>query len=73
MQRLYKHKVDHMIRDAATALSKCTQCGEIFSASYRHKLNCGAGVGFGSGSEGDPLGAAFRRHILDRNWSRGKS
>ncbi|DBA92116.1 TPA: hypothetical protein ACH3X1_015842 [Trebouxia sp. C0004] len=64
VQRLYKHKVDHMIREPATALSRCTQCGEIFSAAYRHKLKCEAGLG----SEGDPLACAFRRHILDRGW-----
>ncbi len=64
VQRLYKHKVDHMIREPATALSRCTQCGEVFSACYRHKLKCEVGVG----SEGDPLAAAFRRHILDRGW-----
>ena len=65
VQRLYKHKVDHMIRDSTTALSKCTQCEEVFSASYRHKLNCEAG----EGSRTDPLAAATRRHILDRNWN----
>ncbi|KAA6423279.1 MAG: hypothetical protein FRX49_06731, partial [Trebouxia sp. A1-2] len=64
VQRLYKHKVDHMIREPATALSRCTQCGEIFAVPYRHKLKCEAAVG----SEGDPLAAAFRRHILDRGW-----
>lgn len=64
VQRLYRHKVDHMIRDAATTLSRCTQCEEVFSATYRHKLNCEAGVGSG----GDPLAAAFRRHIPDRSW-----
>jgi len=64
VQRLYKHKVDHMIREPATALSRCTQCGEIFSAPYRHKLKCEVELR----SEGDPLAAAFRRHILDRGW-----
>ncbi|DBA95187.1 TPA: hypothetical protein ACH3X3_013092 [Trebouxia sp. C0006] len=64
VQRLYKHKVDHIIREPATALSRCTECGEVFSACYRHKLKCEVGVG----SEGDPLAAAFRRHILDRGW-----
>ena len=64
VQRLYRHKVDHMIRDAATTLFRCTQCEEVFAATYRHKLNCEAGVGSG----GDPLAAAFRRHIPDRSW-----
>lgn len=61
VQRLYKHKVEHMIRDTATTLATCTQCGEVFAAAYRHRLNCES-VG------ADPTAAAFRRHIPDKSW-----
>lgn len=57
VQRLYKHKVDHMISDSTTSLAACTQCGEVFAAAYRHKLNC------------EPVGGdSLRRHIPDRSW-----
>lgn len=61
VQRMYQHKVEHMIRDTATTLATCTQCGEVFAAAYRHKLNCES-VG------ADPTAAAFRRHIPDKSW-----
>ena len=61
VQRLYKHKVDHMIRDSTTSLAMCTQCGEAFAAAYQHQLNCES-VG------SDPSAATFRRHIPDRSW-----
>ena len=61
VQRLYKHKVDHMIRDSTSSLATCTQCGEVFAAAYRHKLNC-------ESVESDPSAATHRRHIPDRSW-----
>lgn len=61
VQRLYKDKVEHIVKDTATTLAACTQCGDVFAAAYRHKLNCES-VG------ADSSAAAFRRHIPDRSW-----
>ena len=68
VQRLYKHKVDHMVRGAATALVRCTACGDVFSGPNRHKLPCTGELGLGVGPAGEALTAAVRWHVPDRTW-----
>jgi CelD/BcsL family acetyltransferase involved in cellulose biosynthesis len=42
LQKLYKHKLEALLKEHNTTLLRCKACQQLFSAASHHKLQCPA-------------------------------
>jgi hypothetical protein len=45
LQKLYKHKLEALLKEHNTTLLRCKACQQLFSAASHHKLQCPALAG----------------------------
>ena len=65
--RLFRRKLDKLLREVGGLIKQCSQCGDLFSEAHWNQLKCRSGNFFV-----DFHGRASSRHLSSRNWELSK-